>query len=343
MKVAAAQTSQVLGDTAKFVGLLIYGEDWGLVRSRSQLAIRSVLGAERSPFRLATLVKEEHARLRDEAGSLALGGGRRVVHVQDGADGLAPALEKLTVRPADVLIVIEAGDLPARSKLRGFCEKSAFWAAIACYEANAASVGAEIRSTLGAAGLSVEPDALAYLATELTGESFTRASELEKLALYASGGAGVDLEAARLCCAGSLEATLSDAVAAAIAGQPERVDALLAELTREGATGPGLLAVLSGQLQRMLKARLHIDRGETAEAAMRTIMPPMYPRQASAFLRDLQLWSTSGLEAALSALRAADIACKRAASPDLAITGRLLASIAERAASRARSSGRGAQ
>ncbi len=67
---------------------------------RSALAaIQAVLGTEADPFRLTSLTREEHGRLRAEAGSMALGGGRRVIHVQDGGDALVATLEKLRCVP----------------------------------------------------------------------------------------------------------------------------------------------------------------------------------------------------------------------------------------------------
>ena len=184
------------------------------------------------------------------------------------------------------------------------------------------------------AGLSATPDALAYLSNELSGDLITRRSELEKLALFAAGERVVDLEMARLCCALSLEASVMSAVAAAMAGRPELCDALLEELRRDGATGPGLLAVLSNQVQRMLKVRLLIDGGQSPDEACRALMPPIYPRQAASFVQDVQRWRAPALEALGRAIREADLACKRAASPDFAIASRLLGTVASRQAAR---------
>ena len=335
MKVLPNQVSSVLKNSSQLAGVLIYGEDWGLVRDRALAAVRGVLGGELSPFRSTTLTREEHSRLRDEAGGLALGGGRRVIHVQDAGDGLVGALEKLHVRPEDTLLVLEAGELPARSKLRAFAERQASWGTIACYMSNPSRVSSEIATVLAESGLSATPDALAFLAQELAGESITRRAELEKLVVFASGGGSVDLEVAQLCCSSSLETSLGSAVAAALSGRSAMCDALLAELEREGATGAGLLAVLSGQVQRLLKVRLLMDAGKTAEEACRSLMPPLYPRQAAVFLQDVERWRTPSLEALGRAIRDADIACKRAASPDFAIAARLLAAAASRNTSRA--------
>jgi DNA polymerase-3 subunit delta len=332
--VAANQVSGLLKNSAQLAGVLIYGEDWGLVRDRARSAVRGVLGGEASPFRSTTLTREEHSRLRDEAGGLALGGGRRVIQVQDAGDGLVATLEKLHVRPEDTLLVLEAGELTPRSKLRAYAEKHASWGAIACYMSNAGRVSSEIQASLAEAGLGASADALAFLSQELAGESITRRAELEKLAMFAAGGGTVDLAMAQLCCSSSLETSLGSAVSAALSGRSATCDALLGELEREGATGAGLLAVLSGQVQRLLKVRLLIDAGKTPEEACRSLAPPLYPRQAAAFMQDVERWRPASLEALGRAIREADIACKRAASPDFAIAAHLLAAAANRRTAR---------
>ena len=330
MKLAAHQVQGVLRAPTQYAGLLVYGEDWGAVRSRSLAAVRAVVGGDASPFRHSVLTREEHGRLRDEATSLTLGGGRRVIHVQDATDALTPALEKLALRPEDVLVVVEAGELQARSKLRAFAERQPAWAAIACYLGNAGQLAAEIRAVMAEAGLTLTADALAFLAQELAGESTTRRSALEKLCLFAAGEGTVDADTARLCCSQSIETSLGAVVAAAMAGRADRCDALLAELAREGATGAGLLAVLSNLVQRFFKVRLMIDAGQGVEEACRSLSPPLYPRQAASFMQDVQLWRATALEGLAEAIRQADIACKRAGSPDLTIASRLVAAVASR-------------
>ena len=334
MRIAAAQIATTVANPQRFVGLLVYGEDWTLVRDRARIAVRAALGQAPNPFQLTVLSREEHARLKTEAESLALGGGRRVVHVQDGADSLASTLEKLRLRADDALLVVEAGDLPPRSKLRGLAEKHSDWGAVACFSSNPAGVAAEITAACSQAGLALTPDALAYLCGELTGPAGTRRSELAKLVVYAAGERLVDLETAQSCCVVSQDATLGAVAAAALSGNVARCDALLSGLQQEGASGPGLLAVLSNQVQRLLKVRLSVESGVSPEEACRSLQPPVYPRQMAAMTQDVSRWRSTSLEAVGTAIRDADTACKRAASPDFDIAARLLLTIATRQPSR---------
>ena len=318
----------------RYAGLLIYGNDSGSVQDQAASAIRSALGSGTDPFRLTRLTREQHGRLREEAASMALGGGRKVVHVREAADSLTGVLEKLSPAPSDILLVLEAGDLAARSKLRVMAERRPDWGAVSCAGASGGEITAEIVAFLAASDVSATRDAVVFLSQELAGDTVTRRSELEKLVLYNAGNAMIDLGTAQLCCSLSTEASIGAAAAAALAGKVDLCDALLGDLGQASTTGAGLLAVLAMQVHRMLKMRLLIDSGMTPENACRELLPPLYPRQAASLLRDVRGWRAPALEAVSRAIRDADRACKRAASPDFIIACRLLMAVANWQSSR---------
>ncbi len=327
MKIAAQHVAGVLRDPGRFFAILFHGDEAGIMRDRVTAATRAVIGAVSDPFRVSILAREDHGRLKGEVAARVLGGGRRVIRVQDASDGLASMLEPLAKHRADALLLLEGGSLTPRSKLRALAEKHPDWAAIGCYPESSSAIAAEIARTLSANQAGASTEALAFLAEELAGDSARRRSELEKLALYAAG-ARVELEDARACCATRLDASLGLAVSAALAGRAASFDVLFEELVREGATGPGLLAVLSSQVMRLLKTRLLMQEGRNAEEACRSLQPPVFPRQLPAFLREVERWTIPALETLGQAIRSADIACKRAGSADMAIAGGLLLSVA---------------
>jgi DNA polymerase-3 subunit delta len=183
-------------------------------------------------------------------------------------------------------------------------------------------------------GLTVTQEALDFLATELAGDTVRRRGEVEKLSLFASDGGVVELDMAIACCAAEIEANLVTAVSAAMAGDVGPCDRALATLERDGASGPGLLAVLSIQVQRILKVRALMAEGQSLEDACRGLYPPVYPQQMAAFGREVRRWPLTSLRHLGQAVREADLACKRAGSRDFAIAARLLSSVAARAMSR---------
>lgn len=106
---------------------LVYGPDGGLVRERAASLARQRVGDLSDPFRVSMLsaaaVAETPGRLADEAAMLSLTGETRVVRADGIGDAAFESVEILLSRPeASTLVVLEAGDLPPRSKLRKIFE-----------------------------------------------------------------------------------------------------------------------------------------------------------------------------------------------------------------------------
>jgi DNA polymerase-3 subunit delta len=333
LKIAAPQIGGVLRDPQRFTGILLHGDDPGLIRERALAVARAVVSSLDDPFLSAVLLKEEHGRLLEEAQSLSLVGGRRVVRVVDAGDTLATAADKLSGAAADsALVILEAGSLTARSKLRQMAEKATSWASIACYPETGAALANDIKRAASEAGTRLTDDALAFLTRELGSDTGTRRSELEKLFLFAAGEPQIDLDVATQCCARVTEASVDLLLAAVMGGELLRAGHLLQQVVDEGATGPGLIVMLSGRVQRLLKVRLEMQAGRSAEDAVRSLMPPVFFRDVPRFVREAQMWSEEALVTLLADARGADLSCKRAGSRDATIASQLFLAAARRAA-----------
>ena len=92
---------------------------------------------------------------------MSMTGGRRVVRVRGAADALTKTLDAYLEDPSpDSLILIEAGELQARSSLRKLAENHVRAAALACYRDEGAGLTALVNEVLGADGLRATPDAM---------------------------------------------------------------------------------------------------------------------------------------------------------------------------------------
>jgi DNA polymerase-3 subunit delta len=331
LKIAAPQIGGVLRDPQRYAGILLHGDDSGLVRERALAAARAVVASLDDPFLSCVLLKEEHGRLMEEARSLSMVGGRRVVRVVDAGDALAAVAGRLTDPTDGALVVLEANALNARSKLRQMAEKAAGWASIACYPETGAALTTEIRRAVAAAGLSITDDALAFLTRELGSDTGTRRSELEKLFLLAADEKQIDLDTATACCARVTEASVDLLLTAVMNGDMTNTGQLLQQVVDEGATGPGLIVMLSSRVQRLLRVRLEMQNGRSAEDAVRSLLPPVFFRDVGRFVREAQSWPEDGLRALLADARSADMACKRAGSRDATIASQLYLAASRRA------------
>ena len=176
-------------------------------RPRPQHADRATAAICRDlkdPFRIAELsgpaLAADPARLSDEVASLSLIGGRRVIRIRDTGDSLTSLLAAvLASSKGDSLLVIEGGDLAARSSLRKLCEAARDVAASPCYADSSRDVADIVRDTLRTHEVTASGEAVAYLVAHLGSDRLVTQSELEKLALYAGKGGRIELADAVAC------------------------------------------------------------------------------------------------------------------------------------------------
>ena len=155
--------------------ILIYGPDEGMMRERAALLGKKIVVDLNDPFNVATLnadlLSGDPARLNDEANAMSLMGGPRLIRIEGAADSLTTLLKEYLKDPSPQnLVILEGNDLSSRSSLRKLFETAPNAAALPCYQANIGDVQTLIRQELQIEQLEIDPDALSWLAHELTGD-----------------------------------------------------------------------------------------------------------------------------------------------------------------------------
>jgi len=152
----------------KIRGVLVYGNDDGLVAERAAQLARTVCEDLKDPFRVVDIagdaLKADPARLADEFGAMSMMGGRRVIRVRPAGEEAAAALENLVAASAgDALIILEGGNLTPRSSLRALAETEDCLAALPCYPDNEEDLQRLVEGAAKAHGFTVEEDALPWI------------------------------------------------------------------------------------------------------------------------------------------------------------------------------------
>ena len=190
MKLDARRVAGFLRDPGACRVVLLYGDDTGLIRERAEALVRGVVGARDDPFRVVELAREQIGQLADEACSLSLTGGRRVVRVREAGEGATEPVKSVLAGKGPALVVLEGAALAPRSRLRALVEAAPDAAAIGCYPEEGRALDETIRAALTEAGVTAEPEALHWLAGRLGADRAATRQELAKLALYAGPGGG---------------------------------------------------------------------------------------------------------------------------------------------------------
>lgn len=334
MKLVANRIDGFIANPGRAVRtVLVYGPDTGLVRERADALMRTAVADLSDPFLVSELsadaVTRDPALLADEAAAIALTGGRRAVRVRDCADSIAPAVQSMMQRPGgDSLIVLQAGDLGARSALRKLCEDAEDAAAVPCYADDARDLDRVVHEALAAEQLSVSPEAGAYLVANLGSDRGITRSELQKLALYARGSRRIELDDAAAVVGDSAALSLDDLCFAVTEGDLAALDRAMERSLQEGQSEVAILRAVSRHLLRLQLTVDRVGRGESAEQALKTLRPPVFFKRAAQFRRHAQSWRADRIGRALQLALTAELGCKTTGMPETAVCGRALMQIA---------------
>ncbi|MCW4115056.1 DNA polymerase III subunit delta [Aurantimonas sp. MSK8Z-1] len=318
--------------------LLLYGPDAGLVSERAErLAAASGVDAT-DPFAAVLLVADELekdvGRLFDEARTVSLFGGRRLIRIKGAGNGksLADAVAELgAAPPQDAVVIIEAGDLKKSSALRVSAERARGALALPCYQDEARALDQMIDEELRLAGLTLPREARDLLRSRLGANRMASRGEVRKLCLYCYGQSEIG-EADILEIVGDVSAeALDEAVDAAATGEvrklPHHVDRLVS-----GGTQPFLLLQsLLRHLQALQAMRNEVERhGETVARAVERRRPHF--RRKGALEAALQLWTLDALAQALLQVEAAILLSRKESGLAETVVRQTLVAIAVSAA-----------
>lgn len=292
--------------------ILLYGPDTGLVSERGDQLTTYFAGSETSAFSVERLEGDDIAgqpgRLADELGGAGLFADRKVVRLRLGSRNVLPQIEAAVDNGLEHgWLIIEAGDLKPSSPVRRFAERHGDVAAIPAYADTAQSLGRLIDDEMQAAGLRIDRDARALLTGLLGADRRASRNELRKLALYAEGSGRLTVEdiAAIGADAGAVE--LDSVVDNIGTGDIAGVERDLRQAFAEDRPASALAGAIGRHFARLIEARAAIEKGMTAESAMKRLRPPVFFRREPQFRRQLTLWTLPDLRAALARIRARDL------------------------------------
>jgi DNA polymerase III subunit delta len=317
---------------------LIYGPDAGLVRERADKLAVAICPDLDDAFRVAELTSgalaDDPARLNDEAASLSLVGGRRLLRVRGAEDDLGGLFERFfkAPPPGDAFVLVESGDLGPRSSLRRAFENAKSAAAIACYLDGPREIAELAREILGAHNIELRPEALQYLAAHLGGDRQVSRRELEKLALYVGDGGKAGEDEVTVAIGDSAELSVDEVAFAAAEGDAAQLERALNRAFGEGAQPVTVLRAELRHFQRLHLAGSRLAAGSSEEDALK-LRPPLFFKLVERFKRQLRLWPPPRAEAALEALHEAEAQAKSTGLPPETVCRAALARIARNAAS----------
>lgn len=304
--------------------VLVYGPDRGLVSERAKLFARSTGLDLDDPFSVVKLdaseVESDPGRLVDEASTVSMFGGKRLIWLRNAGThkGLADAVRMLVDRPPqDAWVLVEAGDLKKNAPLRSAAEGGKAAMALPCYADESRSIDQLLDQELQQAGLRIGLEARQMLKGFLGGDRLASRGEIQKLVLYCAGQESIE-PADVAASLGDVSSVSADQVIdAMLQGRLAEMDEKMQRALSSG-TAPFLLvsaAMRQFQVLTALRAEMEATN-RNASSVVAGARPPVFFARRSIVEAALGRWSLDALGQALDRLQQTVLLTRR--RPELA-------------------------
>jgi DNA polymerase III subunit delta len=263
---------------------LVYGPDRGMVSERAAL-IAKASGVDLSdPFSVITLtadaIEEDPGRLLDEANTMSMFGGDRLIWIKDGGNGrkFVEAVKALCETPSQACtVLIEADDLKKTAALRTVIEAAAQAMALPCYADDARALDRLIDEELNREGKTISLDARALLKQSLGGDRMSSRQELQKLMLYCRDEKTIERAHVSEAVAEAAGSSVDDAVDAVISGNVAAFEREFAKLIANGTAPYQFIRTATKQFYQLANLRKQVDQdGKSVAAAVAGARPPLF-------------------------------------------------------------------
>lgn len=287
---------------------LFHGPDEAGSRGLAMKLLKGLGDAEKFIV-LGQSVKADPAALADEAGALALFGGKRAIWVEPAGDEIAEGVEALLEAPAsESAVVALCGSLRKTSALLKLAESHPAALAHCSYVPEGREMDKTVVDLGRALGLHVTPDMARRISSAAGNNQSIAAQELGKFAVYLSADPAspreLDRETVDLLGADSAEAELMRLGDFALAGQ---MDELLDELGRLPGGGNEAIPALRALQRRLLMLaplRARVEQGERLDGVLTSMGKALFWKDKALVQRLLSVWTSERLAEAAARVAA---------------------------------------
>ena len=320
--------------------ILIFGPDTGLVSERASQLVANASEGDADPFNLvkidASEIVSDPNRLIDEALTVPLFGGRRIIWIKDaGGKNLNLAVTRLLkLEDNPSLIVIEAGDLKKGTSLRKLFESDKKAIALPCYTDTGRDIDQLIDQEVKNTSLTISREARMALHSLLGADRLASRGELKKLCLYALGKERIESQDVETIIGDASALEMSELIDAAALGDLDKLDHGLERLEAQGSNASVIAGQTLKHFQWLHRMRSELDRGKQASTIVDSQRPPVFFKRKAAITKQIQLWATNDLSKAMSRLHQTTKTARLNAGLSAAILSETLLTLARVAKSR---------
>ena len=337
MKVAPRQLSGFLANIPQHIrAILLHGSDVGLISERAA-GIAALYSDDLDDVFSVTrfdgdTLASDPAALGDAAASLSMTADCRLVLVRGrGSEMLESCKLALSASLEGAFIIVEASDTTTRHAIVKLFESTDHAAAIGCYPDEPRDIGALLGEVLAADGITISDEARTAVIQRLGGNRAASRREIEKLALLAGPHGNLTFEDVVTALGDGAGLAISDIATAVADGSIGLLERTIEKAWEDKQPGVAILRGCQFHFRQLLVAARAMQRGGSAQQAVKSLRPPVHFRQQDRLISQLRHWNAATLADVLDRLQDAELATKAGRTNEQALCAQTLLGICLRA------------
>ena len=295
--------------------VVIYGTNGGLIAEYVKNFTKAIVPDINDAFQVSNLLWENISSdvglLAGEYGAQSLMGGRRVVIVQEVDNNLTKPLKSMldTVN-SDTLLILSSTSLNKKSSLVSLAEERDDFALIPCYEDRDEAIFATAKQMFIDGGYTINNEALQLLCSRLSNDRKSNISEIEKLMIYMGTRKNITNDDVIQVISDNSAASGDDVCYFTASGQTDKALQAYNKLLNEGSEPASIIRNLMYHFMKILGSVAQMEKGETLDAAIAKITPPIIFFRKNSFKTQVSMWKRERLLGVMELLYKAERDCK---------------------------------
>ena len=308
------QLKKIINENHKFLNILIFGPNEGLVKEQIEIITKKILEKgeyEQINFNGKDLDNDPQS-LDEIIRTVSMFHENKIVIVENIKDKHLDILNNIASNePEQTILIIRDGNLNKSSKIRKFYENEKNSFSLACYEDDGRSIIKNIDDFIRKNNFELNRDVKTYLLQSLSNDRMVSKRELEKIEIfYDKSKAKIELEDIKKLLNDSSSQNLNKMNENVLFGNTSKSSKIVNKLLSEGVSPISLIRSLTNYLLRIQQTKIEMKKGNNFDISIKSLKPPVFWKDKDNFQKHCIKWPLRSIESNLFKLLETEVACK---------------------------------
>ena len=299
----------------KYKLFLLYGENNGLRKDIKEL-IRKAVDQKGTTTELLSLYEHDiidnKENFYNSIYSGSLFSDKKIITINSGTDNILNLIKDTVDKfPENVFLIVFAGVLEKKSKLRSFFETNTKTLCIPCYLDNEKDLEIIAKREFNKNNIVLSRESINLLIEKSNNDRSNLINEVEKIKLFTLNNKNIKIDEIKSIINFSGEIKSDSFVNECLCGNISQYKKILSELYTNTVNQIFLLRILSNKIQRLLKMKEQVKKYNNLDNLLNASKPPIFWKEKPMVKQQLTIWSLNDLKTTIQAINDTELLCKK--------------------------------